>query len=131
MPTILIAETNGTMAQRLAQTLTGAGHRPLLAPELRAALKEWRTMPDLLLDRAFAGGELLRQLPALPNAAGVSVLGMTDRTQGVAPKLPPWPSSSGSRCATGTSVGQWIARWRGTGRSTGTPSGCPRIRRGR
>jgi CheY-like chemotaxis protein len=87
MPTILIAETNGTMAQRLAQTLTGAGHRPLLAPDLRAALKEWRTMPDLLLSLAFAGGELLRQLPALPNAAGVSVPGMTDRTQVVAPNL--------------------------------------------
>ncbi len=89
MPTILIAETNGTMAQRLAQTLTGAGHRPLLAPDLRAALQEWRTRPDLLLlDLAFAGGELLRQLPELPNAARVSVLGMTDRTQVVAPNLP-------------------------------------------
>lgn len=58
-------------------------------PDLRAALREWRTMPDLLLlDLGFASGELLRQLPELPNAARVSVLGMTDRTQVVAPNLP-------------------------------------------
>ncbi len=83
MATILIVEDDGLIACHLAGILRRAGHIPIIALDVRAALLEVATPPDLiLLDLGLPGlpgEEFLRCLRGWPETAGIPVLITTGR----------------------------------------------------
>jgi DNA-binding response OmpR family regulator len=83
MATILIVEDDGLIACHAAGILRRAGHMPIIALNVRAALLEGATPPDLVLLELglpdMPGEEFLRWLRARPETAALPVLLTTGR----------------------------------------------------
>jgi DNA-binding response OmpR family regulator len=85
MARILIVEDDGLLAGHMAQAPRGAGHAPVLALDVRAALREAISRADLiLLDLALPdlpGEALLGQLRQIPETAAAPVVVVTGKRE--------------------------------------------------
>ena len=88
MATILVVEDDGLIARDMVRTLRQAGHNPILACDVRSALREAADLPDIvLLDLGLpdlSGEELLRRLKSQPKTAHIPVVVITGKREAAA-----------------------------------------------
>ena len=88
MAAILIVEDDGLIARQTARVVRQTGHRPILAHDGCAGLKEARNRPDLiLLDLGLpdlSGEEVIRRLRMQPRTAQIPVVVITGKREAAA-----------------------------------------------